>query len=304
MRWIPIMVATGCLAAAGCGGVGPGAGAPAGQNAPKAGTAKNASAECPVGRYRVTKMTPGPAVDTGDYDVRLSGGTSMTIEFTAAGKWTLSDDGGRPLRATVSAPGVGSVSGTATVRGELTGAYARSGSDFAFTRNGGSGSVALRSPAGNDRKSITAVGEALAPSGTATITCSGDKATVKSENVTMTLKRTDGGGEGGTDGGDTSGGGGSGASAGGGESAGALVLRGTSRVHNVNCAGRDIVVTGRSMTVNLGGKCPKIRVTGDQNTVNIDQTDSVVITGTSNVVNVAGGRAKVDDRGSSNVINQ
>lgn len=309
-RWIPIMVAMGCLAAAGCGGVGPGVGTPAGQNAPKAGTAQNANAECPVGRYRVTKMTPGPAVDTGDFDVRLSGGTSMTIEFTAGGKWTLSDDGDRPLRATVSAPGVGSVSGTATVRGELTGAYARSGSDFAFTRDGGSGSVALRSPAGNDRKSITAVGEALAPSGTATIKCSGDKATVKSENVTMTLERTGGGGKAGADtGGDTggdSGGGsaGSGGGDGGGGSAGALVLRGTSRVHNVNCAGRDVVVAGRTTTVNLGGKCPKVRITGDQNTVNIDQTDSVVVTGTTNVVNISAGNAKVDDRGSSNVINR
>lgn len=305
-RWIPFVMTIGCLTVAGCGGGGQGAGNSARHGAPAGGEAKSSTTECPVGRYRVTKMVPGAAVDTGDLDVRLSGGTSMTIEFTDDGKWTLGDNGKRPLRARVSAPGVGSVSGSATVRGELTGTYVRSGSSFGFRRDGGSGSVALRSAAGNDRKSITAVGEALAPSGTADIKCSGDKATVKSENVTMTLKRVGGAGARageGAGGGDTSGGSGGGASA-----TGTLVLKGQRKVHNVICDGRSVVVEGSTMTANLAGTCPQVRVTGDRNTVNARAANSVVITGSNNVINIAGaasgGPAKVDDQGSANIVNQ
>lgn len=300
-RWVLVALSVGCLAATGCQKeAGPGSGQARSRPAPGGEGAAPKAAGCPVGRFQVVKITPGEAAG-GDVDVRLSGGTSMTIELTVDGTWTLTDDGDNPLEARVSAPGAGSVSGTATVRGSLRGTYARAGSTYGFRQEGGDGTVALSSPAGRDSRDIETVGPALVPGGTATITCSGTKATIKSDSVTMTLKRT-----GDSPAGESAAGGGSGGGAGGGDEGGAggdLTLRGRLKVHNVRCGGRDIVVASTVSTVNLQGTCGKVRITGDKNTVNVAGGGTVVITGRLNTVNVRGG-AQVDDRGSLNNVNE
>lgn len=304
-RWIPITVtAIGCLMATGCTGAGQDAGPAARPGAAGQGT-DDARTECPVGKHRVTRITPGPAIDADGLRVQLSGGTSMTIEFTGDGEWILRDSGKKRLKATVAAPGVGRLTGTARIRGKLSGTYAQGRDNYTFTQGTGTGIVVLRSSVGSDHKSITAVGPALVPDGTATVTCSGDKTTIKSENATLTLRRIgdSGSGEGEQAGGGNASGGGGG-DGGDPSGAGTLVLKGPSRVHNVNCRGREIVASGSAMTVNLEGKCSRVRVTGNSNTVNIDRADAVTITGAGNVINIDDANAKIDNRGASNGVNQ
>lgn len=322
-RWVLVMVGVGCLATAGCGSQAP-PGARAAAGPPVADPpASAAAAACPVGSYEVSRLTPGESSDAGDPDVRLSGGTSMTIELAADGNWTLTDDGSSPLKARMKGPGGASVTATATVRGSLHGTFVRSGDSygFDFARSGGDGTVEISSPAGRESKSIDSVGSAIVPDGSASVRCSGETATVTSESVTMTLRRSDGGvavaaggargpkdtddkgedkgdvkpDDDGTEDGDESSGGDQPRVG----PDGTLILEGRSTSYDIRCDGQDVEIRASVSTVSLRGSCDRVDINGNRNRVAIEAAEVVDIEGNRNEVFI-GDAGDVDDDGSGN----
>jgi hypothetical protein len=84
---------------------------------------------------------------------------------------------------------------------------------------------------------------------------------------------------------------------------GELKLGGRMQVHNASCVGKHVVVDGTYTTVNLQGKCGRVLVSGDHNTVNIQDAGAVVLTGRVNVINLRS-KVGVANRGFRNQINQ
>jgi hypothetical protein len=84
---------------------------------------------------------------------------------------------------------------------------------------------------------------------------------------------------------------------------GELKLGGRGQVHNTSCVGKHVVVDGTYTTVNLQGKCGRVLVSGDHNTVNIQDAGAVVLTGRANVINLQS-KVGVSGRGLRNQINR
>jgi DUF3060 family protein len=90
---------------------------------------------------------------------------------------------------------------------------------------------------------------------------------------------------------------------GGGTQWGELELGGRMRQHDASCAGKHVEVEGTYNTVNLRGKCGRVLISGDHNTVNIQDAGAVVLTGRVNVVNLRS-KVGVANRGFRNQINR
>lgn len=58
----------------------------------------------------------------------------------------------------------------------------------------------------------------------------------------------------------------------------------TTRAQTVNCAGRNMTVTGSGGRVNLLGRCPRVTVSGSGNTVSIEQAGKIAVRGNGNTV--------------------
>jgi hypothetical protein len=84
---------------------------------------------------------------------------------------------------------------------------------------------------------------------------------------------------------------------------GELKLAGRMQVHNVSCVGKHVVVDGTHTTVHLQGKCGRVLVSGDNNTVNIQDAGAVLLTGRENVINLQT-KVGVSGRSLSNQINR
>lgn len=95
----------------------------------------------------------------------------------------------------------------------------------------------------------------------------------------------------------------SGGSGSGGARWGKLELGGRFQVHSASCAGKHVVVDGTYTTVNLQGKCGRVLISGDHNTVNIQDAGAVVLTGRVNVINLQS-KVGVANRGFRNQINE
>jgi len=110
-------------------------------------------------------------------------GGSLILDLRADNTWQLRGDGSRPVTFRVDQYTV-----DARIDGTLSGTYRRSGTTFVFTQEDADGTVTLATPVGSKEYDMQAVGSALAPAGTATITCKPDTVDFASESVTMTLK--------------------------------------------------------------------------------------------------------------------
>jgi hypothetical protein len=187
--------------AAGCGGgaepTGPPAaaapsgtpsGAPAGQLSSPAATPTPAAPDpntCFLGSFEVVSITSQQGVATSVGTIRAAGGGgSLVLDLRPAGTWRLSSDGSRPVTFEV-----GPYTVDARIDGTLDGSYRRAGTSFVFEPGDAQGTATLTTPVGSREYDMDEVGPALAPDGTATITCQPDGAEFRSESVTMTLKR-------------------------------------------------------------------------------------------------------------------
>lgn len=58
----------------------------------------------------------------------------------------------------------------------------------------------------------------------------------------------------------------------------------TTRTQTLNCAGRNMTITGSGGRVNLLGRCPSLTVSGNGNTVSIEQAGKIAVRGNGNTV--------------------
>jgi hypothetical protein len=156
---------------------------------PSAGPATSAPppdpARCFLGSFDVVSITAKDGIATPAGTARPAGaGGSLVFDLRPDETWQLRSDGTRPV-----AFQVGPYTVDARIAGTLRGTYQRAGTAFAFEQDGADGTVTLSSPAGEREYDMDVVGPALAPSGTASITCQTDTVEFVSASVTMTLRR-------------------------------------------------------------------------------------------------------------------
>jgi Protein of unknown function (DUF3060) len=254
------------LVATACGGTStPTQGNPAGGARPAAtGTAVAAPAgECFVGAHAVRSITGHQAVDLPQGPARPVGtGGSLTLDLGADGRWTLSSDGSAP-----AAFQVGSYSATIAIDGSLQGTYAHSGTQFAFSQDGATGTAVVRTPAGASSIPISSVGPALAPGGLATITCGQDAVRLDSASVTMDLAGASGGTAAAT------------ATPAAPPAGGELAIDQSGATRTDACGGRSVLVTGSSNHLALTGDCPRVEIDGSNDTVTVERVDTIAVTG-------------------------
>jgi hypothetical protein len=142
-------------------------------------------ATCFLGTFDVMSITGKQGISTPLGSAKPAGtGGSLTLELRADNTWQLRGDGARPVTFQIEQYTV-----DARIDGTLSGTYRRSGTTFVFKQDDADGTVTLATPVGSKEYDMESVGSALAPTGTATITCGPETVDFTSESVTMTLKR-------------------------------------------------------------------------------------------------------------------
>lgn len=234
------------------------------------------SGECLDGTFLVSRIAGKETVSSaaGDGAIEASGG-GLRIAFTG-GDWTMTGDGARPM-----AGRVGAIDVQITINGSSHGRFVHTGTTYGFEQEGAQGTVTLAGLGRTENLPMSDVGPAIAPSGTATVTCTGDQVTLDSESVTLTMAR-ESGGSGGT-------GGGTNPPAQGGATK-VINESGTSIRHD--CAGGGVVVNGSDDAVTLTGSCPNVVVNGDDNSVTIARVDAIQVNGDGNVVTWSAGASR------------
>lgn len=145
------------------------------------------SGECSTGIYEVETIDGTQSVDLEGQQLVFSGkvtGLQLTLEDTA---WELEGD---DAKAAVTVAGVAQVD--ATIDGTAGGSVESNGDQykFALERSSGSATVSL-GEIGSQRLDMGEVATAFAPVGQVTLDCTPDGATLKSDVVTLELRRTD-----------------------------------------------------------------------------------------------------------------
>lgn len=244
--------------------------------------------ECLAGSFLVTRFVGKESVSTPAGASKLEGsGGGLRMTF-GDGTWTMTGDGSRPINGRV-----GSYPGTITVNGTSEGRYASSGSGYVFEQQRASGSVTLSALGEQARLPMSTVGPALAPNGTATVSCSGDQATLESASVTLTMRREQTGGS------DT-GGGSTGSTGSGG---GTKIFDESGQTIVWDCNGGVVVLNGSDDVVTLRGTCPNVTINGSSNKVTIDRVNSIQVNGDSNTVRWrTGAEPRVVTLGSGNSV--
>ncbi len=175
----------------GCSADPPPAPAPVGSSAPASSAPASAepSAEstsgpvpdCLDGRYLIKSFK---AVGT-DQSTATGKGGDLTLSFDD-GAFALASNGKDAVSITVAGD-----TGQLILDGKIVGSYVPAGgAKVKFTLGKSTGTAKLRSPAGKEEPiSVTQVGQVLAPNGEATATCDGDKLTLKTERLTLSLQK-------------------------------------------------------------------------------------------------------------------
>jgi len=172
----PAVGGLGLSGSVGSGSSGSGSGASPGSS----------SGDCPVGSYTVAEIVAKDVASTALGRLHITGGASIRVAFAADGTWTLSDDGSQPV--TVSADGHradGRLSGS--LRGTYAAKGTENGTEYEFAQTGADGEIRVTSSLGDATLPLAAVGPALAPTGSVTLTCSDTGLTVDSDNVSLEL---------------------------------------------------------------------------------------------------------------------
>ena len=179
----------------GCSADPPPAPAPVGSSAP----ASSAPASAEPSTEPRAESTSGPVPNCLDGRFLIKSFEAVgTDQSTASGKGgdlTLNfDDGAFALQSkgkdAVSITVAGDT-GQLILDGKIVGSYVPAGgAKVKFTLGKSTGTAKLRSPAGKEEPiSVTQVGQVLAPNGEATATCDGDKLTLKTERLTLSLQK-------------------------------------------------------------------------------------------------------------------
>ena len=243
--------------------------------------------ECPAGTYQVTSLTARDSVTVSGQQVRVADVRGLTLEFTADGTWTLTGAG---ATITVSAAGL---TARATLTGSATGGYAGSGGRHVFTQTSSEGRITLDQPLAGVRSiPMSEFGPAIAPSGTATITCTATGATVSAENATLELT----GGTGAETGAEPTA-----AGPADGEPAPAVV-NGSGRTGSYRCGGGPVTINGSSNALTFTGACRAVNVNGDSNHVTLASADVVNVNGSRNRLTWTGTEPRVNDNGRGNTV--
>jgi hypothetical protein len=265
---------------------------------PAAPTSQSASEEapapaggaCPVGDYEVTSISGKGGTQVNGIPITVSSAGALKLELTEGGTWQLSGDG-----ATVTLQASG-VSAEATVDGTAEGVYSKVGEDYAFRQEKATGKVTLKEPiAGTSSLPMADVGPALAPAGTAKLTCGDGTLTIASESVTLELRRVGGGGA------STPPSTGSGGGASGGPT---LTLNDSAQTKTVDCAGRNVSLNGSANKLTFTGSCGAISVNGSRNEITLEKVGQISVNGSANKITWASGDPKVSNNGTGNTISQ
>jgi Protein of unknown function (DUF3060) len=240
-----------------------------GSSAPTQSTQASAGGDrCYLGRHAVRSITGREALDTPAGPAKAVGnGGSLVLDLAADNTWTLSSNGSKPVSFRV-----GAYSASARVNGTLRGSYRNLGSAFAFDTSGGNGSTVLSSSVGSARFSMSEVGAALAPDGTARITCEQDAVRLVSDSVEMVLAPAAGGG-----------------SAGGAPAAGNTpVAPSPINQSNLNttfdCGGKPVIVNGSSNRLQLVGRCASVTVNGSDCVIRVSTLGAAAVNGDRSTV--------------------
>jgi hypothetical protein len=144
------------------------------------------AAACPSGAYRVQSFEGRNPIPLPAGDAELSGsGGGMTLTFDAGGHWTLTGSPDDPATARAGELRLGlAIDGSATGTFDNT-----SGNAFLFSLTSAKGSATVTGYGADRRVGMDQVARAIAPGGTAQLSCTDDRLTVDSDAVTMTLRR-------------------------------------------------------------------------------------------------------------------
>lgn len=252
--------------------------------------------DCPAGTYQVASITAKDSVDVSGAQVSVAEVKGLTLEFTPDGTWTLTGAG-----ATISVSASGLTAG-ATLDGTATGKHAKSGDSHVFTQESATGQIKLDQPiAGITSIPMSEFGPAIAPSGTATITCTDSGATIAAENASLEL----------TGGNGTSGDGGSGET--GTEPAPAeppvgkpapAIINSSGQTASYSCSGGPVTINGAGNNLTFTGTCQVANVNGDSNTVALETVEVVNVNGARNQITWTGSKPQVNNNGAGNTVSQ
>lgn len=291
------MAAAGLLSLLGACSEGGNAAGPAPTTEPSEPTGTSASAPadadgCPVGEYEVTKITGRSGVQVNGIPITATSGGGLKLALTDAGTWTLTGQG---ADITLKA---GDLTVEATVDGTAEGNYAKSGGNYLFRQDGATGKVTLKRPVANTSSIPMAdVGPALAPGGTAQLTCTASGLTIGSDSVELELNRVGGGSGGGpaTPTAPT----GTGSSGG-----GPLTISESALTRTIDCAGSDVSINGSANKLTFTGSCGSVAVNGSRNTITLATAGAINVNGSFNTVTWSSGNPTVSNNGTGNKISQ
>jgi hypothetical protein len=245
--------------------------------------------DCPAGTYQVESLTAKESVDVSGTQLQVADVQGLTLAF-ADGTWTLAGDG-----ATISVSASG-LSASATVDGTASGSYAKSGDTHVFTQKSAKGQITLDQPvAGVSSIPMSEFGPSIAPSGTATITCTDAGATIDAENASLEL--TGGGTEPTTDTATAT------PEPTGGEPAPA-VINSSGKTGTYSCAGGPVSVNGSGNTLTFTGACETVNVNGGRNQITLGSVEVINVNGAQNTITWSGTEPQVNNNGSGNTVSQ
>jgi len=252
------------------------------------------AAGCPAGTYQVGSITAKDSVAVGGQQVQVAEVNGLTLAFTEDGGWELTGEG-----ATISVSASG-LSASATLDGTATGSYAKTGDTHVFTQESANGQITLDQPvAGINSIPMSEFGPAIAPSGTATITCTESGATISAENASLELT---GGGSGGS--GET---GAAPAEPTEAEPAGKpapAVINSSGQTAAYNCTGGPVTINGSNNNLTFTGTCAAANINGDSNEITIASVAAVNLNGSQNQLTWTDNKPAVNNNGQGNTISQ
>jgi hypothetical protein len=83
-----------------------------------------------------------------------------------------------------------------------------------------------------------------------------------------------------------------------------VVVSGVNETRALACTDNRVTVSGVNMNVTISGHCTTLEVTGMQNVITIDTSDSIDVSGISNKVTWHSGSPKVNNSGLQNTVGQ
>ncbi|HET9140726.1 DUF3060 domain-containing protein [Actinophytocola sp.] len=239
-----------------------------------------AASDCPVGDWQVTTITGKSGAQVNGVPVVATSGGGFTLALGSSGTWTLTGNNA-PVTLTAAGRSV-----TAVVDGTAEGQYTKSGDTYLFRQQRATGKVTLKQPvAGVSSWPMQDVGPALAPSGTATLTCGPGTLRIASESVVLDLNA-------------------SGAPTQSTPTTGTVTLTESGQSKTIPCDGRTVAINGSANKYTFTGECAAVNVNGARNEIRIATATEISVNGSFNKVTWSAGEPKTSNTGQGNTISQ